>query len=254
MRRSGRRQRRNRSSATSAGRSGLRLRAFAEVLFDEDLHAKRVASLANGVAGVLNAAMLTIHAISRAYAAVASIDARSGVKQIDMLLSNVGVVLEVLFPSWLCAYASRGTADHDPSSRTCAREFGRQRICQTPSNTSTHLPRCSNASSRATISFNSALETKLQQRLRSSPRSETSRATNVRSISIDAAGKWGTSTSIDRMRNARCCSSDKGAPSSASARSRSAARAACTCRTSFVTRASRTTARFRSTSRGVRKR
>lgn len=123
MRRSGRRQRRNRSSATSAGRSGLRLRAFAEVLFDEDLHAKRVESLANGVAGVLNAAMLTIHAIRRAYAAVASIEARSGVKQIGMLLSNVGVVLEVLFPSWLCAYASRGTADHDPSSRTCAKEF-----------------------------------------------------------------------------------------------------------------------------------
>ena len=44
------------------------IRAFAEVLFDEDLHAKRVESLANGVAGVLNAAMLTIHAIGQAYA------------------------------------------------------------------------------------------------------------------------------------------------------------------------------------------
>ena len=59
------------------------IRAFAEVLFDEDLHAKRVESLANGVAGVLNAAMLTIHAIGQAYAAMAHIEARSGVKQID---------------------------------------------------------------------------------------------------------------------------------------------------------------------------
>ena len=77
------------------------IRAFAEVLFDEDLHAKRVESLANGVAGVLNAAMLTIHAIGQAYAAMAHIEARSGVKQIDRLLSNVGVVLEALFPSWI---------------------------------------------------------------------------------------------------------------------------------------------------------
>jgi len=36
-----------------------------------------------------------------AYAAMAHIEARSGVKQIDSLLSNVGVVLEALFPSWI---------------------------------------------------------------------------------------------------------------------------------------------------------
>lgn len=58
-------------------------------------------SLANGVAGVLNAAMLSIHAIGQAYAAMAHIEARSGVKQIDRLLSNVGVDLRVLFPAWI---------------------------------------------------------------------------------------------------------------------------------------------------------
>ena len=52
----------------------------------------------HGVAGVLNAAMMTIHAIGQAYAAVAHIEARSGVKQLDRLLSNVGVALEKLFP------------------------------------------------------------------------------------------------------------------------------------------------------------
>jgi hypothetical protein len=77
------------------------IRAFADVLFDEDLHAKRVESLANGVAGVLNAAMMTIHAIGQAYAAIAHIEARSGVKQLDRLLSNVGVTLEKLFPAWI---------------------------------------------------------------------------------------------------------------------------------------------------------
>lgn len=77
------------------------VRDLAMVLFGEDMHAKRVESLANGVAGVLNAAMLTIHAIGQAYAAMAHIEARSGVKQIDRLLSNVGVALAALFPAWI---------------------------------------------------------------------------------------------------------------------------------------------------------
>jgi hypothetical protein len=67
----------------------IRASLSANVLCDEDLHAKRVESFANGVASVLNAAMLTIHAIGQAYAAMAQIEARSGVKQLDRLLSNV---------------------------------------------------------------------------------------------------------------------------------------------------------------------
>ena len=71
-----------RASAASVALTGERratlrlepIRAFARVLFDDDLHAKRVESLANGVAGVLNAAMLTIHAIGQAYAAMAHIE------------------------------------------------------------------------------------------------------------------------------------------------------------------------------------
>lgn len=78
------------------------VREFAHVLFSEVvIHAKRVESLANGVAGVLNAAMLTIHAIGQAYAAMAHIEASSGVKQLDRLLSNVGVDLDILFPAWI---------------------------------------------------------------------------------------------------------------------------------------------------------
>lgn len=76
-------------------------RKLSTVLFEEDLHAKRVESLANGVAGVLNASMLSIHAIGQAYAAMAHIQPRSGVKQLDRLLSNVQVKLEVLFPAWI---------------------------------------------------------------------------------------------------------------------------------------------------------
>ena len=54
------------------------VREFASALFEEaNVHAKRVESLGNGVAGVLNAAMLTIHAIGQAYAAMAHIEAIS---------------------------------------------------------------------------------------------------------------------------------------------------------------------------------
>jgi hypothetical protein len=85
-------------------------RKLAEVLFGDDMHAKRVESLANGVAGVLNAAMLSVHAIGQAYAAMAHIQPRSGVKQLDRLLSNVKVELTVLFPAWIRFVISVRTA------------------------------------------------------------------------------------------------------------------------------------------------
>lgn len=78
------------------------IRDFTAALLDNaNIHAKRVESLANGVAGVLNAAMLTIHAVGQAYAAMALIEATSGVKQVDRFLSNVRVDLAVLFPEWI---------------------------------------------------------------------------------------------------------------------------------------------------------
>lgn len=76
-------------------------RNFVTGLVGEDLHAKRVLSLANGVVGVLHAAMLAISAIGQAYAKVARIKAKSGTKQIDRLLSNRGVNLDVLFRAWV---------------------------------------------------------------------------------------------------------------------------------------------------------
>ena len=41
------------------------------------MHALRVVSLANGVAGVLNAAVLSVHAVGQAYARVAEISFKS---------------------------------------------------------------------------------------------------------------------------------------------------------------------------------
>jgi hypothetical protein len=72
-----------------------------EDLFGEDLHLARVRSLANGVAGVLNASRVSIAAVGRSIAALRKIQDKSGVKQLDRLLSNEGVRLEEVIPLWI---------------------------------------------------------------------------------------------------------------------------------------------------------
>lgn len=77
------------------------VRSALEDLFGEDVHLSRVRSIANGVLGVLGAAMVSIAAIGRAYAQLANIDSKSGVKQVDRLLSNDRFVLNELMPLWI---------------------------------------------------------------------------------------------------------------------------------------------------------
>lgn len=78
----------------------LRTAQFAAELFEDDLHVKRVESLANGVTGVLRAAALSVHAIGEAYSEVAGTKPRYGVKQVDRSLSNRAIDIEKLTPSW----------------------------------------------------------------------------------------------------------------------------------------------------------
>ncbi len=56
-------------------------KGFLDALFGEEMHATRVKSLANGVVGVLMAAMLSIAAIGEAYAKLAGIKAKSGISR-----------------------------------------------------------------------------------------------------------------------------------------------------------------------------
>lgn len=70
-------------------------------IFGEDVHLARVRSMANGVTGVLNATMVSVSAIGRAYAEMAHIGPKSGVKQVDRLLSNVGVDLDQVGGAWV---------------------------------------------------------------------------------------------------------------------------------------------------------
>jgi hypothetical protein len=87
-----------RSPAT--GRKTKRIKEFVDEVFAGSIHAARVESLANGMTGVVFAATLAIHAIGQAYARCANITAKSGVKQIDRLLSNTGVEIEHVLKCW----------------------------------------------------------------------------------------------------------------------------------------------------------
>lgn len=74
--------------------------AFVAGLFADDLHAKRVLSLASGVLGVVHSASLAIHAIGQGLAQARGLSPKHATKQIDRLLSNQGLVLEELLPLW----------------------------------------------------------------------------------------------------------------------------------------------------------
>lgn len=74
---------------------------FLNRVFAGDLHAKRVQSLANGALGVMTCAALAVSLIGQALAQVRAILPKSGIKQVDRLLSNAGIVPWELFGAWV---------------------------------------------------------------------------------------------------------------------------------------------------------
>ena len=73
---------------------------FITTLYEGDLHAKRVLSLANATLGVLTSASLAIHAVGRGLAQALGTLTKHGVKQVDRLLSNRGVDVWAFFAYW----------------------------------------------------------------------------------------------------------------------------------------------------------
>lgn len=71
-----------------------------EIYEDEGLHAAQVLSVANAVAGTLSASRAGIRAIGIAYAEMAGIHEKNGVKQVDRLLSNSSIDPDVLVEAW----------------------------------------------------------------------------------------------------------------------------------------------------------
>lgn len=70
-------------------------------IFGQDMHAKRVLSLANATHGVIESGSLAIHAIGCGLSAARSITRKHAVKQIDRLLTNTKLNVWKLFYDWV---------------------------------------------------------------------------------------------------------------------------------------------------------
>lgn len=77
------------------------IRAFLSSLFAEDLHAKRVLSLAQCTLGVIHAASLAIHSIGIGMAEARGVEPKHAIKQVDRMLSNRGIDVWALFALWV---------------------------------------------------------------------------------------------------------------------------------------------------------
>ena len=78
-----------------------RVLQFVSSIFDEDLHVKRVQSLADATTGALQGARLAIGAVGRALAVAKDLDPKHAIKQVDRFFSNAGVDVWHLFAAWV---------------------------------------------------------------------------------------------------------------------------------------------------------
>ena len=74
---------------------------FLAGIFADDLHAKRVASLANGALGVITSASLAVSIIGHSLAQARGLLGKHAIKQVDRLLSNQGIVVWDMFAAWV---------------------------------------------------------------------------------------------------------------------------------------------------------
>ena len=74
---------------------------FLQTLFAEDLHAKRVLSLAGATLGVIESASLAVAMIGQGLALARGRLTKHAIKQVDRLLSNQGIDVDALLVHWV---------------------------------------------------------------------------------------------------------------------------------------------------------
>jgi hypothetical protein len=74
---------------------------YLDAIFAEDVHAKRVMSLANGALGVMTGASLAVSMIGQSLAQARGLLSKHAIKQVDRLLSNQGIVVWDMFAAWV---------------------------------------------------------------------------------------------------------------------------------------------------------
>jgi hypothetical protein len=77
------------------------IHGFLDTLFGEDLHAKRVKSLAGATLGVIESASLAIGMIGQGLALARGRLTKHAVKQVDRMLSNRGIEVDALLVHWV---------------------------------------------------------------------------------------------------------------------------------------------------------
>jgi hypothetical protein len=74
---------------------------FLTSLFDGDMHAKRVLSLANATLGVVRTASLAVNTIGQGLALARGRMTKHAIKQVDRLLSNDGIDIDAALRHWV---------------------------------------------------------------------------------------------------------------------------------------------------------
>src|SRR3954470_21650845 len=74
---------------------------FLSGLFDGDVHAKRISSLANATLGVISTASLAVNTIGQGLALARGRMTKHAVKQVDRLLSNPGIDVDAALRHWV---------------------------------------------------------------------------------------------------------------------------------------------------------
>lgn len=74
---------------------------FLKTMFDGDLHAKRIFSLAGATAGAIEASSLAVALIGQGLALARGLLPKHAIKQVDRMLSNRGIDVDALFVHWV---------------------------------------------------------------------------------------------------------------------------------------------------------
>ena len=85
------------------------IESYLKGVFADNLHAKRISSLAGGTLGVMAGASLAVSIIGQSLAQARGLLSKHAIKQVDRLLSNPGVEVWELFASWVAQVVGQRT-------------------------------------------------------------------------------------------------------------------------------------------------
>lgn len=77
------------------------IQKYLNTVFEGDIHAKRIQSLANATLGIMASASLAVSIIGQAFAQARGSLTKHAIKQVDRLLGNEGIVVWDMFAYWV---------------------------------------------------------------------------------------------------------------------------------------------------------